>query len=50
MNLRFVSFDGYQSADSRQNLATHGFTTGVVSMDRTTEAYDYLRDAIYDGR
>jgi hypothetical protein len=50
MNIRFVSFDGYQSADSRQILATQGFTTGVVSMDRTTEAYDYLRDAIYDGR
>ena len=50
MNLRFVSFDGYQSADSRQILATQGFTTGVVSMDRTTEPYDYLRDAIYDDR
>jgi hypothetical protein len=50
MNLRFVSFDGYQSADSRQILATKGFTTGVVSMDRTMEPYEYLKDAIYDGR
>lgn len=50
MNLRFVSFDGYQSADSRQILASQGFATGIVSMDRTTEPYDYLRDAIYDDR
>jgi len=50
MNLRFVSFDGYQSADSRQILNAQGFTTGVVSMDRTMEPYEYLRDAIYDGR
>ena len=50
MNIRFVSFDGYQSADSRQILAAEGFTTGTVSMDRTTEPYDYLKDAIYDGR
>jgi hypothetical protein len=50
MNLRFVSYDGYQSADSRQILAAQGFTTGVVSMDRTMEPYEYLRNAIYDGR
>ena len=50
MNLRFVSYDGYQSADSRQILAAEGFTTGVVSIDRTMEPYEYLRDAIYDGR
>jgi hypothetical protein len=50
MNLRFVSFDGYQSADSRQILAAKSYTTGVVSMDRTMEPYEYLRNAIYDGR
>ena len=50
MNLRFVTFDGYQSADSRQTLQNQRFTTGIVSMDRTTEPYQYLRDAIYDGR
>lgn len=50
MNLRFVSFDGYQSADSRQILAKQGFTTGIVSMDRNTEPYEYLRDALYDRR
>jgi hypothetical protein len=50
MNIRFVSYDGYQSADSRQILQRQHFTTGVVSMDKTTEPYEYLRDAIYDGR
>jgi hypothetical protein len=50
MNLRFVTFDGYQSADSRQILQNQRFTTGIVSMDRTTEPYQYLRDAIYDDR
>lgn len=50
MNLQFVSFDGYQSADSRQILQSHRFVTGLVSMDRSTEPYEYLRDAIYDGR
>ena len=48
--IRWVSFDGFQSADSIQQLRIKGYQTGVVSVDRTTDAYDLLKSAIYDGR
>jgi len=48
--IRWVSFDGFQSADSIQQLRMKGYQTGVVSVDRTTDAYDVLKTAIYDGR
>jgi len=50
LNIKWVSFDGYQSSDSRQLLAQRGFETGLVSMDKTIEPYECLRTAIYDGR
>ncbi len=48
--IRWVSFDGYQSADSRQLLGAQGFSTGLVSMDRTIEPYEALRLAINENR
>lgn len=44
LNIKWVSFDGYQSADSRQLLAQRGFETGLVSMDKTTAPYEMLAD------
>jgi hypothetical protein len=48
--ITWVSFDGYQSADSRQLLSAQGLQTGLRSMDRTTEPYECLRQALYDQR
>ena len=50
MNLKWISFDSYQSADSMQLLRQKGFVTGTLSMDRTSLAYDVTKTAFYDGR
>jgi hypothetical protein len=50
MNLKWISFDTYQSADSIQLLRQKGFTTGTYSMDATSTAYDFTKSAFYDGR
>ncbi len=50
LNIRWISFDTFQSTDSQQTLGTKGFKTGVISMDKTTTPYDVLKTAIYDGR
>ena len=50
MNLKWISFDGFQSADSIQTLRTKGFTTGIRSVDRTPAPYDITKTALYDGR
>ncbi len=45
-----VSYDGYQSADSQQILRRHGLRVATVSVDRTTEAYETLKDLLTEGR
>lgn len=50
LNIRWVSFDGFQSTDSIQQLRIRGYQSGVRSVDRTTEPYDVLKAALYDGR
>jgi len=50
VNLRWVSFDGYQSRDSLQILRQSGFITGLQSVDRDTRAYELLKAGLYDGR
>jgi hypothetical protein len=50
INIEWVSFDQYQSADSIQVLRQKGFTTGIQSMDRTPVPYEVLKQALYDGR
>ena len=50
MNLKWISFDTYQSADSIQILRQKGFITGPHSMDRTSLPYDVTKTAFYDGR
>ncbi len=44
-----VSYDGYQSADSIQRLSEARIQAEVRSVDRTTKAYDTLKDRIYGG-
>ncbi len=53
--IKYVSFDGWQSEDSVQQLLHHGFEAGILSMDRPpkpTEGhpYSYLRQAILEHR
>lgn len=49
-NIQSVTFDGFDSAESVQVLRKAGIVSDVVSMDRTTDAYDALRDVIYSDR
>jgi hypothetical protein len=50
LDIRWVSFDSFQSRDSLQILRQKGFHTGLVSVDKDTHPYDVLKTAIYDGR
>jgi hypothetical protein len=49
-NFGFVSMDSYQSADALQQLRKRGIEAEVVSVDKTTEPYDVLKTAFYEGR
>lgn len=49
LNIKWVSFDSYQSVDSMQLLRQQGFSTGRCSMDTSTEPYDLLKTVIYTG-
>lgn len=50
VNIRGISFDGYQSDMMQQVLRRAGFRCYEVSVDRTMDAYTGLRAAIYEGR
>lgn len=50
MRFQMVSYDGFQSADSRQLLRKAGIPTALHSVDRNTESYDTLKEWIYAGR
>jgi hypothetical protein len=46
-----VSYDGFQSAESIQRWRKAGVrNVDVLSLDRTTEPYDFLRQALYQDR
>ena len=49
-NIAQVSYDGWQSADSKQILARQGIRTATVSVDRTMEAYETVKELLMDGR
>src|SRR5262249_54104671 len=50
MNLKWISFDTFQSVDSIQILRQEVFITGRHSMDKTSLPYDVTKTAFYDGR
>ena len=50
LNIKWVTFDQYQSADSIQILRQKGFVTGKQSMDKTSIPYEFTKMALYDGR
>ncbi len=49
-NIAQVSYDGFQSVDSRQILQRQGFQTKLVSVDRDLAAYETLKELINTGR
>ena len=49
-NIAQVSYDGYQSADSKQILKRKGLRVEVVSVDRTMAHYETLKELLNEGR
>jgi len=49
LDIKYVTFDGFNSVDSRQILRKQGFQTDYLSVEKI-EPYRALRDGIYDGR
>jgi hypothetical protein len=45
-----VTLDQFQSVDTIQTLKRNGFNAELLSVDMTTEPYDELRNALYEGR
>ena len=50
MQFGTVSYDGWQSVESVQTLNAEGFTALVYSVDKTTDAYEETKRALYDDR
>ena len=50
INIVSVTYDGFQSTESVQAWKAEGMRSGVLSMDRTMEAYETTRTALYDDR
>jgi len=48
--IRFVSTDGFQSTDTRQQFERRRIATDIISMDRSIAPYEDLREAIYEDR
>lgn len=49
-NIRLISFDSFQSADSMQILEAKGIETKKISTDLSEEPWRNLRDLMYEGR
>jgi hypothetical protein len=50
VNVAMVTYDGFQSKESIQVLRRSGIQSKVVSVDATTEPYDYLKACFYQNR
>jgi hypothetical protein len=48
-NIIKVTMDGYQSADTIQELESRGIPTELLSVDRTSDPYESLVDLAYQG-
>ena len=48
--IKMVSTDGYQSTNLRQNLTLEGVETKLISVDRTKDPYNELRNIILEER
>lgn len=50
LNIRYASFDSYQSADMAQILMQKGYQVGYISTDTSILPYKTVKGAMYDGR
>jgi len=50
LNIKWVTLDSFQSRDTMQLLKQKGFVVGYQSIDTTTAPYDFVKNALYDGR
>ena len=50
LNIQWITFDSFQSTDSKQILNQRGYKTGDASLDKDTAGYEMLKTAFYDGR
>lgn len=50
LNIKWVTFDTFQSTDSMQMMRTQNFATGTQSMDVDLMPYEVMKQAFYDGR
>lgn len=50
LNIRWGTFDQFQSRDSMQLLRQAGLAVGYQSVDVGTAPYDFVKNALYDGR
>src|ERR1700728_40871 len=50
LNIKWATFDTYQSIDSLQMLRQRGFVVGSQSMDEKPAPYEMTKQAFYDRR
>lgn len=50
INIKWVTFDSFQSVDSQQILRSKGFVTGKQSVDTDNSPYEFTKMAMYEGR
>ena len=50
LNIRWITYDTFQSSDSLQLLQSAGFVVGKRSVDTSLAPYDFLKAGFYDGR
>lgn len=48
--INVVSYDGWNSLESRQQWKKGGMTTVLTTVDKTEDPYKAFREALYDGR
>lgn len=49
-NIKLVTLDGYQSTDLMQILKKKGIRADYLSVDRTIDPYNILKEAFYEKR
>lgn len=49
-NIKHISMDTFNSADSLQQFRLKGYDANIISVDRTLEPYDIFKAAIYEHR
>ena len=49
-DIQWVTYDGWQSIDSRQQLEKLGFNVGYLSVDKNLEPYETLKESVNMGK